>query len=154
MQTIFYLVQHGEAKSKEEHPERPLTEKGIEESKKVAHHLSEKGVKPDVIIHSGKTRAKQTAEIYAEYLKPEKGVLQGDNLAPLDNPTIWADKLKKEDTSVMLVGHLPHLSKLLSLLLTENPEIEIAKFRYSCCIAISKEKVNFKIKWFFTPEIV
>lgn len=153
METIFYLVQHGEAKSKEEDPERHLTEKGIEESKKVAYHLSEKRVKPDIIIHSGKTRAKQTAEIYAEYLKPEKGVLKGENLAPLDDPTIWADKLKKEHTSVMLVGHLPHLSKLLSLLLTGNSEAEIAKFKYSCCVAISREE-NFKIKWFITPEIV
>lgn len=154
METLFYLIQHGEAKSKEEDPERHLTEKGKEESKKVAKFLSEKGIKTDVIIHSGKTRAEETAKIYAEYLKPDKGILKGENLSPLDDPSFWAEKLKKENDSIMLVGHLPHLSKLLSLLITGNPEKEILKFRYSGCVAVLRENENFKIKWFIIPEII
>ncbi len=154
MEITFYLVQHGESKSKEQDPERRLTEKGIEESRKVANYLLQKGEKLEIIIHSGKTRARETAEIYAEYLKPEKGVSQGEKLSPLDNPYFWAEKLKNENKSTMLVGHLPHLSKLLSLLITGNSDIEIVKFRYSCCIAILKEKEDFAVKWFITPEII
>lgn len=154
MEVLFYIVQHGEAKSKEEDPERHLTEKGKEETRKVAEYLSKKGIKPYLIVHSGKTRAKETAEIFAEYLKPEKGVIEGKNLSPLDSPSYWAKELKKENLSLMLVGHLPHLSELVSLLTAHNSEIEIIKFRYSSCIALSRENGIFRIKWFIIPEII
>lgn len=68
----LYLVQHGEAKRKEEDPSRPLTNKGIKDAEKVAKYISKLEVKAKKIFHSGKLRAKQTAEIYAKHLKPEK----------------------------------------------------------------------------------
>lgn len=150
---IFYLVQHGEAKSKEEDPERHLTEKGKEDTEKVAKFLKKANVKPRKIIHSGKTRAKETAEIYAEFLKPEEGTSEEKNLAPLDAPCFWAKKLKEFDESIMIVGHLPHLSKLVSLLLTDNSEVEIVKFTYSGCLALAKQEERFYIKWYVTPGV-
>jgi len=59
----LYLVQHGEAKREEEDPSRPLTENGRREVEIVAKFLSEAGIKIDKILHSGKLRAAQTAEI-------------------------------------------------------------------------------------------
>ncbi|RLD16037.1 MAG: phosphohistidine phosphatase SixA, partial [Caldiserica bacterium] len=63
----IYLVQHAEAKPKEEDPERPLTEKGVLNAKKVAEFLKGK-IKPSCIYHSDKLRAKQTAKIFSEIL--------------------------------------------------------------------------------------
>lgn len=151
MSKLIFLVQHGEAKSEAEDPERHLKEVGKEETRRVASILSRMSLKPSIIIHSGKARAKETAEILAEVLKPEKGIIEGDNLAPLDDPSIWAKRLESEE-GVMIVGHLPHLSKLTSLLLVGNQDVEIVKFRYSSCLVIARED-KFRISLFITPEV-
>ncbi len=151
MKEIF-LVQHGEAKSDTEDPERHLKDKGKEESKRVAEFLLRINLKPDIIIHSGKVRARETAEIFAKILNPPQGVIQGENLSPLDSPKFWAEKLKEEE-GIMLVGHLPHLSKLTSLLLVNDENEEIVKFRYSSCLVLLKERERFYIKAFILPEM-
>lgn len=153
MERLFFLVQHGEAKSEVEDPERHLTCKGKEESKKVAKFLLKTNLKVDIIIHSPKIRAKETALIFADILNPPRGVIQGENLSPLDSPEFWAEKLKVEENNIMLVGHLPHLSKLVSFLLTKDENKEIVKFRYSSCLVLLREEKNFYIKIFITPEI-
>ncbi|MDF2956449.1 MAG: Phosphohistidine phosphatase SixA [Candidatus Alkanophagales archaeon MCA70_species_1] len=76
-----YSAQHGEARSGAEDPARPLTDKGKEDAKKVANYVS-KFVRVERILHSGKLRAVQTAEIMADALKPPKGVEQTDTLEP------------------------------------------------------------------------
>jgi broad specificity phosphatase PhoE len=64
----LYLIQHGEAKSKQEDPERPLTAKGAENIKKTASFFKQLPKRLDLIWHSGKKRAEQTAEILDETL--------------------------------------------------------------------------------------
>jgi len=60
-----YLVQHGEAKSEEEDPQRRLTDKGIGEVQNVAKVLRPLKLAVDAIWHSGKARAQQTGELLA-----------------------------------------------------------------------------------------
>ncbi len=114
---FLYLVRHGEAKNKDEDPERALSDKGINDVKKVAEAVPGKDVKLAVAFHSGKARAKQTAEIIAEVVSPPQGVSQKDGLSPHDDPDIWVNRLKDMNDDVMLVGHLPHLESLASTLL-------------------------------------
>lgn len=110
----LYLVQHGEAKSKEEDPDRPLTDRGAVQVREVANRAAAAGmVKVDRIIHSDKTRARQTAEAWGEALG--MGVEEAEGLAPNDDQAIWAGRLGGAD--VMLVGHLPHLANLAQTLL-------------------------------------
>lgn len=73
----FYLVQHAEAKREEEDPSRPLTDRGRKESIKVASYAARIGVRIEKIIHSGKLRALQTAEIMTEHLNPPGGDREG-----------------------------------------------------------------------------
>lgn len=152
MERLVFLVQHGEAKPEAEDPERHLKDIGKEETKLVATLLSKISLKPKVIIHSGKVRARETAEILADALEPENGILEGEGLSPLDDPLLWAKRLENED-GVMIVGHLPHLSKLASLLVVGNQDIEVVKFRYSSCLVLTRED-KFRIRLFITPEIV
>ena len=121
---MLYLVQHGEAKREEEDPARPLTDKGKSEVEKIASFIAKTGIHIERILHSGKLRALQTAEILASHLKPPRGIEQADALDPLADPKIWAERLKDTNEDIMLVGHLPHLSKLASLLLTGDMNIE------------------------------
>ncbi|MCZ2845213.1 MAG: histidine phosphatase family protein [Candidatus Bathyarchaeota archaeon] len=62
----LYLVQHAEAKQEEEDPARPLSEKGWENLDKISDFLKGKDIKVSKIFHSGKLRAKQTAEKLSE----------------------------------------------------------------------------------------
>ncbi|MCS7298774.1 MAG: phosphohistidine phosphatase SixA [Spirochaetia bacterium] len=148
---LIFLVQHGEAKSEDEDPERHLKDIGKEKTRKVADILYGMSLRPRVIVHSGKARARETAEIMAEVLKPEKGIVEEKGLSPLDDPSSWARRLESEQ-GVMIVGHLPYLSKLTSLLLIGNQDVEIVKFTYSSCLVIVKEE-KFRISLFITPEV-
>ncbi|ADC66329.1 putative phosphohistidine phosphatase, SixA [Ferroglobus placidus DSM 10642] len=143
-----YLVQHAEAKSEEEDPERRITEKGKAETEKVAEFLKKAGVKVDVIFHSTKTRAKQTAQIFSEHLAAK--VEEKDNLEPSADPKIWAERIREETRDVMILGHLPHLSKLLK----ELVGCEAVKFRYSGVLCLEREEETYKILWYVTPDII
>ena len=81
----LYLIQHGEAKSEKEDPERSLTEMGEEEVKKISKAAERLNIRPSRVYHSGKTRAKQTAEIIVSGLKiPDLTIeaVQGDRTSP------------------------------------------------------------------------
>lgn len=119
----LYLVQHGIAHSKDTHPERPLTEEGVE----ILHRLgsycrNSLYISLDTIYHSGKLRAQQTAEIYSQYFNPKNGLRSSEGLNPLDDPSIWLKKLSEIEENIMLVGHLPHLEKLALELLSNSTE--------------------------------
>ena len=151
----LYLVQHGEAKREEEDPSRPLTERGKAEVEKVARFLAEAGIEVERILHSGKLRASQTAEILGHHLKPSEGVEAVDGLEPMADPRVWAGRLEKLNEDLMLVGHLPHLRKLASLLLVGRDDLEIVRFRYGGAVCLERgEKNLWSLVWFIRPEII
>lgn len=148
----LYIVQHGEAKSEEEDPERPLTEKGKEEAGAVARKLAEADVKVEHIYHSPKLRAMQTADIFTTRLQSHATEIDG--LKPMDDPKIafeFVESKAKEGESIMLVGHLPHLSKLASLLLTGKEE-PVISFRMGAAVCLAKED-RWQVKWILPPEL-
>ena len=112
-----YLVQHSEAKPESEDPERPLTDKGRADVESVARYVAGSGVEVSRILHSGRLRAKQTAEILAQHLVPPQGVLEQGGLGPLDDPQEAKRLVEQAGKPLMLVGHLPHLSRLAALLI-------------------------------------
>ena len=69
------------------------------------------GVQVGSIVHSGKKRARQTAEIFGAALSPAGGVKQMDGLKPLDDVTAVARNLRS-DRGLMMVGHLPFMERL------------------------------------------
>ena len=149
----LYLVQHGEAKNKEEDPERPLTNRGVEEVKKVASSIIKAKPSIEVIKHSEKLRAKQTAEIFSEYLNVAK-VETIDGLAPLDDVGPMAEELVKETKNLMLVGHLPFLDRLTAKLLNGDPDNSVIKFRKGGVVCLEQDQEKWKLSWMIIPEIV
>jgi len=152
----LYLVQHAEAKSEEEDPARPLTEKGLADIRKVARHLKEHAdIKVAEIVHSGKTRAEQTAQVLAEALAPPRGIAKAEGLEPLADPGLWAERLAKLDEEVMLVGHLPHLSKLASKLILGDEERKVVSFQMGGVVCLERDaEGNWAVRWALTPELV
>lgn len=150
----LYLVQHGDSKPEEEDPERPLSDVGSEETEKIAQKLASAGIDPDRILHSPKLRARQTAEILAKHLgkKPE----EAEGLKPMDGPKLIKKQIDsmEETASVMLVGHLPHMEKLASLLITKKEEPSIHISRYSSPLCIEKKDGTWQVKWYLLPELL
>lgn len=138
----LYLVQHAEAKREEEDPARPLTEKGWKDARKVAAYGVERaGARPRRILHSGKTRAQQTAGVWAEMLRGVE-VAQADALDPTADPTVWAGRLGRETDDLMLVGHLPHLRRLASLLLCGDAEGEVVAFENGGVVCLERNPAS------------
>lgn len=151
---FLYLVQHAEAKREEEDPLRPLSEKGLQDIKRVASYVSNLNIRVYKIFHSNKLRAKQTAEILYENLKPIKGVSEVEGLAPLDNPDIWVERLKDIPDDVILVGHLPHLAKLASLLFCGNADKNVVGFKMGGIVCLKRDDAKvWSFEWMLTPEI-
>src|SRR4029453_1398632 len=87
----------------------------------------ELGVGTARVVHSGKTRARQTAEAWGGLLGAD--VEQSDTLAPNDNPGTWVERLDAEVDDLMLVGHLPHLGRLAGSLLSGDADHALIRFR-------------------------
>lgn len=151
----LYLVQHGSARPKEEDPERPLTEGGAAEVVRVAAHLAARYPRSLVrIVHSGKTRARQTAELLAERFA-DATVEEAEGLAPMDDAEVWAEPLAEEETDgTVLVGHLPHLSRLAGLLLAGDADRAVVGFRNAGIVCLERDGDGaWSLRWVLVPEL-
>ena len=148
-----YLVQHGEAKPETEDPSRSLSDRGREEVQRVARYAAALGLQVAEIRHSGKLRARQTAEILAAALAPPHGVQEIDGLAPADAPGKAVGEIESAREPLMLIGHLPHLRRLASLLLAGDPERGIIWFRNGAIICLVKSEGGWLLQWILTPEL-
>lgn len=152
----LYLVQHAEAKREEEDPERPLSEKGWADIRKVADYIAKHiDINVSAINHSGKTRARQTAETLAEYLNPPEGIKQAEGLEPLAEPSVWGKRLAEMKEDTILVGHLPHLLKLSAYLLAQDETKKILNFSMGGIVCLRRdESGTWSVRWMIVPEIL
>ena len=152
----LYLVQHAEAKPKQEDPDRPLSNKGQADIRKVAAYVAAHApMQINRITNSGKTRAQQTALVLADALSPAEGMSESADLAPLSDPSIWADQLAEFNSEIMLVGHLPHLSKLAALLICQDSEKKVVNFQMGGVVCLDRDEAgDWSVQWMVTPEIV
>ncbi len=150
----LYLVQHGCSAAREVDPDQGLTEEGRQEVQRIAEVARGYGVRVASIAHSGKARARQTAEIMAAALQPPGGVAAREGLKPLDDAAAAAASLGREE-NLMVVGHLPFLSRLTSLLVAGDPEREIFAFQNGgiVCLERSEDAGGWSIRWTLMPRI-
>ena len=149
----LFLAQHGEAKPAETDPTRGLTTKGIADVRKVAAQLRKLNLDVKRIYHSGKTRAYETASILAEQLKPVRGVVEAEGLGPQDDLQIWHELLKGLDEDVVLVGHLPHLRRLASLLLCGDPERTLVHLKMGGMVCLRRLEDEWSLEWAVSPDL-
>ena len=116
---FLYLAHHGDALGPGEDPRRPLSPRGRRQADALAARAAARGVRPAAVWHSGKLRARQTAEAYRRACNPLAEYSATRWAQPGDPPRL-ADRLEVETRDVMLVGHLPHLDRLLRRLLSAD----------------------------------
>jgi phosphohistidine phosphatase len=115
-----FLVHHGDAVGPEVDPRRPLSSRGRDGVERLAAEAAKKGAQPSVVWHSGKLRAKQTAEIFWRACNALAEFSASRDLQPDDPPAWMRERLRHEPRDLMLAGHYPHRPGLLRLLVPEG----------------------------------
>ena len=150
----LYVVQHGKSLAKEQDPEKGLSAEGQAETQRIAEVARGYAVSVAIIVHSGKKRARQTAEIFATALTPEKGIDVQTGMNPLDDVRSFVERLPL-DQNIMLVGHLPFLEKLIGLLVCGDPEQMLFKLQNSGIFCLDRVPAvdHPVIRWALMPNI-
>lgn len=148
---ILYLCQHGDALAKDVDPDRPLSERGTTDVCNVANTLSGH-ITAAAIVHSGKTRARQTAELLHERLAPQAAIRPEDGLGPNDPAEVFAEKLGSCDTDLLVAGHMPFVGRLASRLI--GVQHDVLAFRPGTIAALSRDSAgDWTLAWMLTPEL-
>jgi len=158
----LYFLRHAIAVEKEEwrkpESERPLTDEGIRKMRRVAEGMRALKLSFDWILTSPARRAYDTAEIVAKEFKAGQKVRILKSLAPDGDPKILVKHLAlnfRSWESVLLVGHEPYLSHLISMLLTGEPEppFELKKGGLSL---LSADSLTYgrcaRLEWLIQPK--
>ena len=150
----LYMVQHGKSLPKAEDPEKGLSADGKMETERIADVAGGYQVRVSRILHSGKKRARETAEILTLRLSPTDGSEPCDGMNPLDDVRAFADGLEL-DKNIMLVGHLPFLERLIGLLVCGNPDQTVFKLQNSGILCLDRvpEVKNPVIRWALMPSV-
>ena len=132
----LYLVQHGEAVPEDVDAARPLSPSGRADVARMAGFLAAGGVRVGRIMHSGKRRAEQTAEIIGAALgsAPEARA----DLNPMDPTDSVARDAATWDQDVMLVGHLPFMAKLASRLIAGREDAGVVAFQPGTIVCLER----------------
>jgi phosphohistidine phosphatase len=149
-------VEHGPA-SHENDEERPLTSKGERKVRTIADAMKALEISFDLILSSPLVRARETAAIVADALKAKKRLELTDTLEPQESaqPVIeyLADHGAVDD--VLLVGHEPFLSRLISLLISGDSEASVLLKKGGFC-KLSIEELKHgqcaTLEWLLMPK--
>jgi phosphohistidine phosphatase len=155
----IYILRHGIAVNRgtpgyKKDSDRPLTPEGEEKVHQIAKAMLAMDLKFDLILSSPYLRAKQTAQIVATELD-EKLTLT-DYLVPDGNPLELIRELNDEKPqSVLLVGHEPYLTGLISVLVTGESDAAIELKKGGLC-KLSTDRLAFgqcaTLNWLLTPK--
>ena len=152
----LYLMRHATPVSKHVDPEQPLAALGREQAQRMAAFLREAIVKGPEIFHSGKARARETAEIVATALPEASRPEKRSGLKPLDDLDTAVSLAGAAENELLLVGHLPHLSRLVSFLTTGSPDRELVAFPPAgvVCLLGEGEGGDWRIAWMIHPGLL
>jgi phosphohistidine phosphatase len=134
----IYLARHGEALPVQQDPSKSLSETGRKQVSHVADVREQIGASVDRIIHSGKTRALQTAEILAQSVMWDVELETANDMNPTDPVEPWVDRLSAIDRDTMLVGHLPFLANLAARLVTGGDATAVVSFPAGAVVCLEK----------------
>ena len=150
----LFLVEHGKSLPKDVDPDQGLSEEGIAETQRIAEVAKGYNIDVKCIKHSAKTRARTTAEIFADALNPAEGIQEITGIKPMDDVEAIAESIDYQ-ANTMLVGHLPFMERMTSFLITGSIENPVFKFQNSgiVCLDQDPETQSWFIKWTLMPYI-
>jgi len=150
----IYLVQHGQSLGKEIDPQQSLSKQGVADMEHLGHFLSHNKIEIARMFHSGKRRAEQTASILASNLAFSGEIEFHQGLAPLDDVNPVATEINQQHHNIMLVGHMPFMSKLVGKLVVHDEDRALVAFvpgTITCLERMDEDK--WIINWIKRPDI-
>ena len=159
----LYVLRHGVAEERDsrKYPddrERPLTGKGIARLTRQVRGMNSLRIRPDLILTSPLRRAVQTAEVIQEGLSNRRQVEFSESLVPWAEPREILDELSEgraAERTVIVVGHEPHLSSLISLVSSGTLDCAIRLKKGALCklrITTLGPGRCGRIEWSLTPK--
>ncbi len=151
----IYLVQHGISLPKTEDPDPGLSPEGAADAQRIASVANSYHVNVHRIFHSGKKRARQTAEIFEQALTPAGGMEAISGLKPMDDPLLLARQLDPA-SDTLYVGHLPFLSSLVSYLITGSVDTPVFQLQNAGLLCLDRLPDNgpWVICWGLMPKLI
>ncbi|HEV3166290.1 MAG TPA: phosphohistidine phosphatase SixA [Isosphaeraceae bacterium] len=156
----LYLLRHGIAvppgTAGYEDDERPLTAKGERRTRQIAQGLRRLNLQLDRVITSPLPRAQRTAEIVAETLDITYLLETADALRAGQSASSIREWLNgRTEPRLMIVGHDPAFSDLVSLLLTDKPGPPICQLRKGGLAAFrAQANGRFQLDWLARPRLI
>jgi len=159
----LYILRHGIAVEPgspgyAKDADRPLTPEGERKLRQVAQAMEALGLSFDLILSSPYVRARQTAESVAESLNACKRLELTDSLTPGGSTKKLVEllhRLEPSPESVLLVGHEPYLSGLISLLVSGKETFAVTMKKGGLC-KLSTESLQHgrcaALDWLLTPK--
>jgi|TARA_R110002167_G_scaffold86945_1_gene235225 phosphohistidine phosphatase len=156
----LYLVRHGLALTKDENPDRPLSEQGQKDVKRMASFLGRAGVRVPRVIHSEILRAQQTALYLSTVIGPGRIVEEMRDLKPssrLDS-LVEAAAVWTEDT--MVVGHDPFMSRITSFFTAGDASAGVIAFDPGSVVCLERDPIitesggHWTILWHMSPVLL
>ncbi|TDJ16134.1 MAG: phosphohistidine phosphatase SixA [Gammaproteobacteria bacterium] len=136
----LYLVQHGDALTEDVDPERRLSDQGRADITRLVAWLVTNDVAVSRICHSGKTRARQTAELLGPVLEAGGEILPAEGLGPNDPPEVFLQQLQNVDEDTLIASHLPFVARVLSQAITGSPDQQLVQFRPGSIAVVERDK--------------
>ena len=138
----LYLIRHGEAESERVSPARPLTDKGRNDTKKLAAFLKQSQAQAGIILHSDKLRAQETAQILQKLWCLKASLREEEGLNPNDDPQKILGKIERHSENLVIVGHLPLVERLLSLLMRWDESRVGVRFKEDTTVVLGKDTTS------------
>lgn len=152
---IVVVMRHAEPVSSMEDAARPLSVEGRRQADLMASWIAATGVAPDEVRTSNRLRARQTADVVARRLGLAPGRSREWNaLAPDADPAVAAADLDTDPRRVVLVGHLPHVERLVSTLVAGDPTLTHLEMDYASAVVLTKTGERWAIRAALGPADV
>ncbi len=158
----IYILRHGKAEERSSNiksdAKRKLTVTGKKELEEIVRGIKNFDISFDFVISSPLVRAIETAEIVAKYLfDNKKKIIIWDELKPESSVLETQKKITNFSVTakILLVGHEPHLSNLITSIISNNLDANIflkkggfAHIRGNA----SKSKIDGSLRSLLTPK--
>lgn len=140
-----YLLRHGEAGSAASDAARRLTPRGQTDIRAVAVVLAKSPSRPAMIWHSPLVRARESAELVAASLKPRPPLEACEWLRPGAEPRQARERIEAASEPLLLVGHLPHLERLVASIVVGDESAEIVALGTAALVGLRRAGAGFQL---------
>ncbi len=149
----LYLIQHGDALSKDLDPKRPLSAEGRRDVARLGEELARSTLPVERILHSGKLRAKETAETICAALGERRSLESLAGLGPNDSVEAFMQIVENWRQDAVVIGHLPFMSKLVGALVAGNEEACVVAFEPGSMVCLERDNDGpWHIVWMIRPD--